>query len=92
MILVSGLTTDGTIGPYLRGQLLINRIDLRTPLGEWLDAVYALWTSAPHDVLAKARQVVDHHSVMIAPDRDTWGMLPEQIAQMGGFADLADQQ
>jgi hypothetical protein len=88
VILLVGLTEDRTAGPYLRGQLIINRIDLRTPLREWLDAVYALWVSGPLDVLKKAREVLDQHSVTIAPDRDTWGMTPEQIEQMGQFADL----
>jgi hypothetical protein len=91
VILLFGLTEDRTIGAYLRGQLHINRINLRTPLDHWLDAVYALWTTAPHDVLTKARQVIDHHAVRIAPDRDTWGTTPEQIAQMGDFANLAEQ-
>jgi hypothetical protein len=91
VILLAGLTEDRTIGAYLRGQLRLNRIDLHTPLDQWLDAVYALWVSAPHEVLAKARQVIDQHSVTIAPDRETWGLTPEQIAQMGEFAHLAEQ-
>lgn len=92
MILILGLTEDRTLGPYLRGQLLLNRIDLHTPLPQWLDAVYALWTAAPHEVLKKARQVVDQHAVTIAPDRETWGLEPEQIAQMGDWAKLAEEQ
>jgi hypothetical protein len=92
VILIFGLTEDRAVGPYLRGSLLLNRIDLHTPLDQWLDAVYALWTTGPHEVLKKARQVVDQHSVTIAPDRDTWGLTPEQIAQMGEFAQLDDQQ
>lgn len=91
MILLVGFTADQEMGPYLRGQLLLNRIDLHTSLDQWLDAVYALWTAAPHEVLKKAREVVDQHSIKIAPDRDTWGLLPEQIAQMGNFANLAEQ-
>lgn len=88
MILLVRLTEDRTIGPYLRGQLLLNRIGLHTSLPQWLDAVYALWMSAPHEVLEKARKTLDQHAVMIAPDRDTWGMDPDQIAQMGDFAKL----
>jgi hypothetical protein len=85
VILLAGLTSDPTVGPYLRGQMHLNRIDLQLPLREWLDALYALWTSAPHEVLKEARKVLDRHSVRIAPDRDTWGLLPEHVAQMGGF-------
>jgi hypothetical protein len=88
VILLAGLTADRTIGAYLRGALRTNRIDLHTPLAEWLDAVYALWVGAPHEVLAKARKIIDDHSVTIAPDRDTWGTLPEHVAQLGNFADL----
>lgn len=92
MILTLGLTTDKTVGNYLRGMLRVNRIDLHTPLAEWLDAVYALWVGAPHDAMQKARQSFDRQAVTIAPDRDTWGMTPEQIAQMGSFANLADAE
>lgn len=91
MILLAGFTSDPTLGPYLRGALLLNRIDLHTPLDQWLDQVYALWADAPHEVLSKARKVIDQHSATIAPDRDTWGTTPEQLAQMGNFANLADQ-
>jgi hypothetical protein len=91
VILLAGFTEDPTFGPYLRGRMLLNRIGLHLPLGEWLDAVYALWADAPHEVLKRARQVIDQHAVTIAPDRDTWGATPEQIAQMGSFAHLAEE-
>ena len=89
MILIYGLTEDPNIGSYLRGRLLLNRIDLHTSIDQWLDAVYALWLDAPHELLKKARKVIDEHSVMVAPDRETWGTTPEQVAQMGDFANLA---
>lgn len=88
MILLSGFTSDQTLGPYLRGQLLLNRIDLHRPVGEWLDAVYALWVGAPHEIVKKAHEIIERHSVTIEPDRDTWGELPEHIEAMRDLTDL----
>jgi len=88
VILLCGFTSDKALGPYLRGQLRLHQVDLNTPLRQWLDVVYALWCDAPHEVLGKARQVIDKHAVTIAPDRDTWGLLPEHIAQMGDLVQL----
>jgi hypothetical protein len=88
VILLSGFTDDPTYGAYLRGALLMNRIDLHRPIGEWLDVVYALWVTGPHEVLKKARQVIDQHAVVVAPDRDTWGTQPEHLAQMGGLSQV----
>lgn len=79
------LTEDRTVGPFLRGNLALHRIDLHTPLRRWLDCVYALWVQSP-EVLKKARKIIDEHAVMVAPDRETWGATPEQIALMPDFS------
>lgn len=85
MILLAGLTEDRTLGPYVRAQLRMNRIDLQRPLREWLDAVYALWLSAPHEALKEGRKVLDRHTDRIAPDRETWGLLPQHMEQAAGM-------
>lgn len=83
-----GLTFgDLDYGPYIRGRLaqLPDRYALQADLSTWLDVVYALWLDAPHEVVQKAGEALRKKSDRIAPDRSTWGLLPEHRAQMGKF-------
>lgn len=84
---------DLDYGPYIRGRLaqLPYRYSLRDDPATWLDVVYALWLDAPHDVVKKAGETLRSKSDMVAPDRATWGLLPEHRAQMGGFEQVLQQ-
>lgn len=83
VILIKGLTENPIYGPYIRGQLALAHVTLRSPLREWLDAVYAAWVAAPHDVLEKAAKFITLRSAILRPDRSTWGKLPEHRALAG---------
>ena len=86
-LLVSLVFEDLDYGPYIRGRLTQqpNRYALQDDLADWLDVVYALWLDAPHEVVKKAGGELRKQSDRVAPDRSTWGLLPEHRAQMGGF-------
>jgi len=69
------------VGPYVRGKLALAGIGLRTPLADWLDAVYAAYLDSPGDeVLKKAHQQTVLNAARLRPDRDTWGLDPEHRA------------
>lgn len=65
---------------YVNGQLALARMDSRVPAGTWLDAVYAIITTAPHELLEKLHGQITIKSARLRPDRDSWGMLPDQVA------------
>lgn len=71
----------------MRGQLALAQLDLRTDLATWLDAVYAIWASAPFDLLDKLGNQVVVKAAQIDPEaaRATWGQLPEHQALAGGL-------
>ena len=68
------------VGPYIRGKLRLAGVDLRTPLGDWLDAVYAAYLDAPHEFLADAHRQTVIAAARRRPDRETWGIEPDHIA------------
>lgn len=79
--LIYGLTENRTIGPWIRGRLTLAGVDLRTDAGAWLDSVYALWIEQPPpEALERADRALVIGSARAAPNRDTWGALPEQQA------------
>jgi hypothetical protein len=79
--LIYGLTESPLIGPWIRGKLTLAGVDLRTDAGAWLDSVYALWIEQPPtDALERAQRAMVIGSARLAPDRETWGALPEQQA------------
>lgn len=92
-ILVSFAFEDLDYGPYIRGRLaqLPDRSVLQEDLADWLDVVYAIWLDAPHEVVKKAGETLRKQSDRVAPDRSTWGLLPEHRAQMGSFEELLTQ-
>jgi hypothetical protein len=51
----------------------------------WLDAVYATYAEAPHEVLEKLTKQMVIKEAMIDPEgaRETWGRRPEHIAMAG---------
>lgn len=51
----------------------------------WLDAVYATYAEAPHEVLEKLTKQMVIKEAMIDPEgaRETWGQRPEHIAMAG---------
>ena len=77
------MTESPIYGPYIRGQLALAHVTLRTPLADWLDAVYAAWVAAPHEALQAAAKTMVVQSARLRPDRETWGMLPEHRALAG---------
>lgn len=72
------------LGPYIRGQLVLADIGLSMPCGMWLDAVYAVWVTAPEH-LAKYNRELVIKSAQLDPEaaRETWGALPEHRAMAG---------
>ena len=53
----------------------------------WLDAVYAVYADAPHQVLAQLSKQMVIKEAMVDPEgaRETWGRRPEHIAMAGNF-------
>jgi hypothetical protein len=78
--LIFGLAEEFHLKSYVRGKLALAGIDLRVPADTWLDAVYAIVVEAPHEVLEKVHGQFIVASARIAPDRDSWGALPEHVA------------
>lgn len=85
MILIFGFTEHPISAPYVRGKLALAGIDLSVDLGTWLDAVYAVWIDAPHELLEKASAQMVRTQARIRPEdaRETWGVLPEHKAHAG---------
>lgn len=69
----------------MRGQLALHGIDTRVACSTWLDAVYAIVATAPMEVLKALDQQLLIASARIAPDRETWGLLPEHQRAMRGL-------
>lgn len=80
---------------YIAGKLGLAGLDLSTPLHVWLDAVYAVWADAPHELLTEAMKRLSIQEAKIDPvrARATWGTRPEHLAmsrglgQQGGHGD-----
>lgn len=72
---------------YIAGRLGLAGLDLSTDLSVWLDAVYAAWAEAPHEVLQKAVKLFSVLEARIDPERarETWGLRPEHQADSRGF-------
>jgi hypothetical protein len=85
--LIYALTEHPIYGAYVRGQLALAGIDLSTPVDVWLDAVYAVWVSAPFEQLEKLRLQMTKQAARIDPDeaRKTWGRRPEHVAMAGSL-------
>lgn len=66
---------------FILGKLAIYGIDLRVPLATWLDAVYAIVMSEMDaDRLDKMHASVTIASARARPDRESWGLTPDQVA------------
>jgi hypothetical protein len=86
--LILSLTEDPIAGPYVRGRLTHARVDpRRVTLGQWLDAVYAAWVDAPHELLEKITKQIVIKSAQLRPEeaRETWGLRPEHQHMTGGL-------
>lgn len=87
------MTQDPRYGEYISGKLTLAGVDLRTPFRLWLDAVYAAWADAPHELLEKLMQqlVIQEAKLDPARARETWGLRPEHqmlnkgMGQSGGY-------
>lgn len=76
----------------MRGKLALAGFnDSRADAGSWLDAVYAIVADAPHEVIKEMYKQITLAGARIAPDRDTWGLLPEHQAIAGGMKPGDDQ-
>lgn len=65
----------------MRGELYLAGVDeSRAPAARWLDAVYAIVMRAPHEVLEKMQSQLTIQTARLRPDRETWGLLPDQVA------------
>ena len=74
-------------GPYVRGKLAFADIQSTADVGVWLDAVYAAYADAPHEVLGKLNKQMVIKGAMIDPEeaRKTWGLAPEHVAMAGNL-------
>jgi hypothetical protein len=79
------LAESPSAGAYVRGKLALAGVDLSTDLGIWLDAVYAVWIDAPHELLEKAQATMVRQIARLRPEeaRETWGLRPEHQAMAG---------
>lgn len=79
-------------GPYVRGRLALAGLDdSRVHASTYCDAIYAIVADAPHDVLDELLKQLTVSGAAAAPDRDTWGLLPEHQA-IAGALKPADNQ
>jgi hypothetical protein len=69
----------------VRGRLALADIGSTVPAGVWLDAVYAAYADAPHQVLEQLNRQIVIKEAMIDPEgaRETWGRRPEHAALAG---------
>ena len=69
----------------MRGRLAFADIGSTTPATLWLDAVYAAYAEAPHQMLQEITKQMAIKEAMIDPEgaRETWGRRPEHIAMAG---------
>lgn len=88
------LTQRGSeYGPYVRGRLALAGLDdSRVPASRYCDAIYAIVADAPHDVLKDLFKQLTIQGAAAAPDRDTWGLLPEHQMLAGGLKPAEHQQ
>jgi hypothetical protein len=75
------------LGPYVRGQLALHRVDLRDDGARVLDMIHALIATAPGEVLEKLDKELVMKGARAYPDRDSWGVLPEHQRMSGGLMD-----
>jgi hypothetical protein len=68
------------VAVYVRGKLRLAGVGPETPAAEWLDAAYAAFCDAPHEVLDKLQTTIVMQTARIRPDRATWGLRPEHVA------------
>jgi hypothetical protein len=82
------MTTGGTdIASYIRGRLHLAGITDRTPIGTVVDVLLTIVIDVPRDGLEQWRRKLNPVLWKIRPpDRETWGMSPEQQAQMAKLA------
>ena len=95
VLLITYTAEDITYRSYLQGRLALAGVDLHTPVATWLDAVWALYVDAPHQLLEKLAKDRVVRAAHLRPDRETWGKLPEQralgaglVQEDGGSADF----
>lgn len=86
VLLIWGVTAHPTYRSYVAGKLALAGLDLNAPLGVWLDAAWAAYVDAPHELLEHAARQVVIGTARLRPDRESWGRLPEHRAMAGVFA------
>jgi hypothetical protein len=74
-----------TYRSYIQGRLALAGVDLHAPVATWLDAVWAVYVDAPHQLLEKMAKERVVRAAQLRPDRETWGKLPEQRALGAGL-------
>jgi hypothetical protein len=92
-VALASLTTAKTdVASFVRGKLFIAGVDADTPLGVALDALLVAVMDVPVEQLKTWRHELDTALRVVRPaeqapqpqypDRETWGLLPEHIAEM----------
>jgi hypothetical protein len=82
-------TGESDLAGYFRGRLHIAGVDADTPVGTVLDVLMTIVIDTPRDALEQWRRKFDPLIWKIRPpDRDTWGLRPDQQAQMAKAAGL----
>ena len=64
----------------MSGKLALAGVDLRAPASVWLDAVYAIVVDAPNEQLQRIHEQITMQAGRLRPDRDSWGLDPDQAA------------
>ena len=59
----------------------------RLPVGDWMDAMYAIVTEIPHERLEKLRDSMTTVEAQIDPKRarETWGLTEDHLAMSGSL-------
>lgn len=78
--LIFGLAEQPHLKSYVSGKMALAGVDSRAPAAVFLDALYAIVVDAPHEGLEKLNDQITLKTHQLRPDRDTWGLLPDQVA------------
>lgn len=78
MLIASIAVKNDGVGAYVRGTMALHGVDeTKISLATWLDCIYAAFVTAPGEVISSVDKKLILETAKIAPDRSTWGALPE---------------
>jgi len=77
--LIFGLAEQPHLKAFVSGKMALAGVDSRAPAAVYLDALYAIVVEAPHEGLEKLHDQITLKTHQLRPDRETWGLLPDQV-------------